>query len=130
MLRTYPKLLVVLLIFSTNIFSQTQLFDVFATDCGSKKYSYFSSGNIISDIEKGLFVIRHSGTLNTEDLILNKLFIISPNPTINNHIINITQNQRMKRIEVFRQKIFFKDNINLQEFVLPITDYKNGISMN
>ena len=94
-------------------------------------YPYFTSGNIIiNDIERGLFVIRKSETLNTiEDLYKNK-FSISPNPTTNNPFIKGTQDYQIKSVSVFNilgRRIFFKQNINDTTFVLPIEKNSKGV---
>jgi hypothetical protein len=94
-------------------------------------YPYFTSGNIIiNDIERGLFVIRKSETLNTiEDLYKNK-FSISPNPTTNNPFIKGTQDYQIKSVSIFNilgRRIFFKQNINDTTFVLPIEKNSKGV---
>jgi len=122
---------------STNPMTEIGYFDTYPANDNTNYngawsvYPYFPSGNIIiSDIERGMFIIRQSGTLTTNETQLNSFFTISPNPTINNPIINASQNQSIKTIELYNiigQKVFFKNNINVQEFVLPIQDYAKGM---
>ena len=93
-------------------------------------YPYFSSGNIIiNDIERGLFVVRKSGTLGSVEVLKNR-FSISPNPTNKSPIIKATQNHQIKSVSVFNilgRRIFFKQNINDKEFVLPIEKNLKGV---
>tara|TARA_R110000787_G_scaffold45993_9_gene111942 strand:+ start:1307 stop:2749 length:1443 start_codon:yes stop_codon:yes gene_type:complete len=94
-------------------------------------YPYFASGNIIiNDIERGLFVVRKSGTLSTSDNFYKNSFSISPNPTEGNPIVRAIQNQQIQSIEVFNilgRRIYFQQNINQDEFVLPIENHSKGI---
>ena len=94
-------------------------------------YPYFTSGNIIiNDIERGLFVIRKSETLNTIEYLFKNKFSISPNPTTNNPVIKGTQDFQIKSVSVFNilgRRIFFKQNINDTTFVLPIEKKTNGV---
>ena len=93
-------------------------------------YPYFASGNIIiNDIERGLFVVRKSGTLGSVEVLKNR-FSISPNPTNKSPIIKATQNHQIKSVSVFNilgRRIFFKQNINDKEFVLPIEKNLKGV---
>ena len=93
-------------------------------------YPYFASGNIIiNDIERGLFVVRKSGTLGSVEVLKNR-FSISPNPTNKSPIIKATQNHQIKSVSVFNilgRRIFFKQNINNKEFVLPIEKNLKGV---
>ena len=94
-------------------------------------YPYFASGNIIiNDIERGLFIVRKSGTLSINNELFKDHFSIFPNPTNTNPTIKASENQNIKSIEVFTilgRRILSKQNINQVEFVLPITNQSNGI---
>ena len=93
-------------------------------------YPYFASGNIIiNDIERGLFVVRKSGTLGSVEVLKNR-FSISPNPTNKSPIIKATQNHQIKSVSVFNilgRRVFYKQNINDKEFVLPIEKNLKGV---
>ncbi|CAM1345235.1 choice-of-anchor B family protein [Tenacibaculum amylolyticum] len=94
-------------------------------------YPYFPSGNIlINDIERGLFVVRKSGTLSVDNPIVEETkFNIYPNPTNRNPIIS-SNGKSITSIEVFNilgKKIYHQKNINQQEFVLPIENHSKGI---
>ena len=94
-------------------------------------YPYFASGNIIiNDIERGLFVVRKSGTLSIDKFELSRQFSLAPNPTKNNPIIKAKENQNVNIVEVFSilgRKVFSKNNINNKEFVLPISGLSKGM---
>ena len=125
------------LLSANNTNSEIGFFDTYPNDDNTafngawSIYPYFDSGNIlISDIERGLFVVRKSGTLSTTDIVLNDTFTISPNPSNHNPTIKAKSNQRIEMIEVYNvlgQKTFSKDNINLEEYVLPTDDFASGM---
>jgi choice-of-anchor B domain-containing protein len=93
-------------------------------------FPYFTSGNIIiNDIERGLFVVRKSGTLSSDEVLKNR-FSISPNPTNNNAIIKATQNHQIKSVSIFNilgRKVFIKQNINDKKFVIPLEKSSKGL---
>lgn len=94
-------------------------------------YPYFPSGNIvIGDIERGLFVVRKSGTLSTTNIALSTAFSMKPNPTITTSTITASDNAKIKSIEIFSilgQNLFQKLRINEKSFELPIQNYAKGI---
>ncbi|MFD2822742.1 choice-of-anchor B family protein [Lacinutrix iliipiscaria] len=94
-------------------------------------YPYFNSGNIIiSDIERGLFVVRQTNTLSTNDVTQNENFTIFPNPSFNNPTIKAKSNTLINSIELYNvlgQKISSIDNIGKNEFVLQTEHYTNGL---
>lgn len=94
-------------------------------------YPYFASGNIIiNDIERGLFVVRKSGTLSVANFDLKTKFSIVPNPTQNNPTIRAKENVNITSIEVFSllgKKVFSKNNINKKEFIIPIHNLSKGM---
>mgnify|MGYP005990997481 CR=1 FL=1 len=94
-------------------------------------YPYFASGNIvISDSNRGLFVVRKSGTLSVDKFSLSKKFSIAPNPTKNNPTIRAKENAQIVSLQVFSilgRKVFAKQNINKKEYVLPISSFSKGI---
>lgn len=94
-------------------------------------YPYFQSGNIIiSDIESGLFVVRESNTLSNPNFQLANNFTISPNPTTSNSIIKGTKENMINSVEIYNilgQKVFNKNNINNETFVLPVKNYRSGV---
>ncbi|MGB1307573.1 MAG: choice-of-anchor B family protein [Oceanihabitans sp.] len=94
-------------------------------------YPYFASGNIvISDISGGLFVVRKSNTLGVNELEQPNSFSLSPNPTTTNPIIKANQTKNIKQVAVYNilgQQVFFKDNINFKEFVIPTQNLAKGM---
>lgn len=94
-------------------------------------YPYFSSGNIIvSDIERGLFVLRPSDmALSTDTFKIDNTFSISPNPATQSNI-TIKASATINTVEVYSilgKKLISKSNINTDSYVLPIPDLSNGI---
>jgi len=94
-------------------------------------YPYFASGNIIiSDIERGLFVVRKSNTLSNPEFELSNSFTLSPNPTTSNATIKGTKDKLVNTIEIYNilgQKVFQQNNIFQETFVLPVKNYRAGI---
>ena len=122
---------------SSNSMSETGYFDTHPANNGVgfngawSLYPYFSSGNIIiNDIERGLFVVRKSGTLSVDNVTLNSKFSIGPNPSKNNPKIRAKQNESITSIQVFSilgRKVFAKENINKKEYVLPTNGFSKGV---
>ncbi|WP_299521496.1 choice-of-anchor B family protein [Winogradskyella sp.] len=94
-------------------------------------YPYFSSGNIvISDIERGLFVLRKNQSLSIDDITSEARFSLSPNPTSALALIEASQNQIIETIEIYNnlgQKLFSKSNINSNSVTLPTSTYTSGM---
>ena len=125
------------LISNNNANAEIGYFDTYPTSNGTafngawSIYPYFASGNIIiSDIERGLFVVRKSGTLSTPEFELQGNFTLSPNPTTFVSTLKGNKNGIIERVEIYSilgQQVFNKNNINAQEYVLPINDYSSGV---
>ena len=122
---------------STDSMTEVGYFDTYPNNNGTSfngawsVYPYFASGNIIiNDIERGLFVVRKSGTLNLENLDLKKDFSIYPNPTSEKITIKSFNNQVIKSIQVYSllgQKIIEENNINSAKYVLSTIGIKKGV---
>ena len=125
------------LLSANNATSEIGYFDTYPDNDGTSftgawsLYPYFASGNIvISDTKYGMFIVRKSGTLSTQESALSQFFTITPNPTTQNPLIKASQNKRIESIEVFNllgQTIYQKDNINRSEFVLNTENYAKGV---
>lgn len=95
-------------------------------------YPYFNSGNIIvSDIDRGLFVLRNSGLpLSIDESIFNKTNIaIYPNPTSGKLVVS-TKNTSIKQLQMFNvlgQKVFDFEKSNVDEVVLNVENFNDGI---
>lgn len=93
-------------------------------------YPYFASGNIIvSDIDRGLFVIRESNTLTTKEQTITEFSMI-PNPASNNTLISASNNQKIKKIEVFDmlgKKIVSYEALHDNQFQLPVANFPEGL---
>jgi hypothetical protein len=94
-------------------------------------YPYFGSGNIIiNDIEKGLFIVRKSGTLDIHTIKRSPSFSMFPNPATNTTTINASNNlviQNIKLFSILGQKVFEKKNLNELKYVLKTGSLKTGI---
>jgi choice-of-anchor B domain-containing protein len=94
-------------------------------------YPYFASGNIIiNDIEKGLFVVRKSGTLHLNTNKKHPSFSVFPNPAIKTTTISANNNLQIQNIKLFSilgQKVFEKNNIKELKYVLKTSTLKTGI---
>ena len=122
---------------SSNAMVETGFFDTYPASNTTgfngawSLYPYFASGNIIiNDIERGLFVVRKSGTLSVDKFELNSKFSMAPNPTKNNPTIRAKENLNVTAVEVFSilgRKVFAKENINKKEFILPIHNLSKGM---
>lgn len=93
-------------------------------------YPFFSSGNIvIGDTAGGLFVVRKS-SLSVDENSIEAQFSLSPNPATNVAFVKSSQNQIIDNIEIYNnlgQKLFSKENINSDQFKLPISTYNSGM---
>lgn len=117
--------------------TETGYFDTYPADDGTafngawSIYPYFASGNlVINDIERGLLIIRKSGTLSVNNETLKKSFSISPNPMTTETTIQFLNNETVKNIKVYSvlgQKVFDKSNINQTKYVLSTSSFKKGV---
>ncbi len=123
---------------TTNPMTETGYFDTYPSNNGTATngawsiYPYFPSGNIlINDIERGLFVVRKSGTLSTGEtnVFQQSKFKIFPNPANTNPKI-LSTNSPIQSVSVFNilgKEIFKQHNINQKEFVIPLSNNAKGI---
>ena len=95
-------------------------------------YPYFASGNIlINDLERGLFVVRKSGSplnINTETARTN--FSIFPNPAKSQTTITIGNNKMVESVQVYSilgQKIIDKKNLKQPKYILKTAILEKGI---
>lgn len=122
---------------TTNSMTEIGFFDTYPANNGTgfngawSVYPYFASGNIIiNDIERGLFVVRKSGTLNINSVIKNAAFSIFPNPVKSNTTISTSNNISIKNIKIFSilgQKVFEINNIYQKKYVLETSRFKKGV---
>ncbi|WP_299366890.1 choice-of-anchor B family protein [Winogradskyella sp.] len=94
-------------------------------------YPYFNSGNIvISDIDRGLFVVRKNQSLSIDDQTYEANFSLSPNPTSDLALVEASQNLIIDTIEIYNnlgQKLFSRSNINNNSFTLPTSNFTSGM---
>lgn len=122
---------------STNAMTEKAYFDTFPADDNAgfagawSVYPYFPSGNIIiNDIQRGLFVVRKSGTLSTDSVTKNTVsYQLSPNPTQSNPTIT-TVNGTIKSVVVYTilgKKVFSSNGLSTTRFEIPMAAYAKGI---
>lgn len=92
-------------------------------------YPFFESGNIVvSDIQRGLFLIKKSGSLGTS-VFTQEDFSIFPNPA--SSYVNIkSTSQNIKSVELYSvlgQKVYSEDFKNKNEIQIKINSYKKGL---
>ena len=93
-------------------------------------YPYFASGNIlISDIERGFFIVRKSGTLSINDVIFDQNHIsIHPTPASEKLYVK-SKHSIINSIQLFNilgQKIAEFDSSNQKEVELNINKFSEG----
>jgi choice-of-anchor B domain-containing protein len=93
-------------------------------------YPYFESNNIIlSDINRGLFVIRKSGTLSTEEVSKSNL-TMWPNPAQDKVFFSAEDNEKISQIEIYNllgQKIKVAKQIELEAGFIDLTAISKGM---
>lgn len=94
-------------------------------------YPYFNSGNIIvSDIDRGFFIVRKSGTLSVDESIFdNHKITVYPNPA-SDELVVTTKNTPIKQLQLFNvlgQKIKDLEINNLNTKTLNIEDLEEGV---
>jgi choice-of-anchor B domain-containing protein len=92
-------------------------------------YPYFNSGNIIiSDIERGLFVVRKSNTLSTQEFNTENSISLSPNPA--KSYFSIKSNTTIKSVRIYNilgQIIFKKEQLNTKTHKINTLNITKGV---
>lgn len=114
--------------------NEVGFFDTFPTSNSNQfngawsVYPYFASGSIIiSDIERGLFVVKKNAIL-SNDSFSNLNISIYPNPS--NGLVNITLDVPIEKLDVFNVlgvKVKSINNLNSNEIQLSVSDLSSGI---
>lgn len=119
---------------NTNSMNEVGFFDTFPENNNAQfngvwnVYPYFPSGSIImSDIDRGLFIVRKNAFLNTNEFE-KKQFTIAPNPSNENITINLEE-EEIDLVEIYNligSKIkSFRNVKNNSNF--NISDISNGM---
>lgn len=91
-------------------------------------YPYFASGSIIiSDIERGLFVVKKNAVLNSPDFN-NSEVSIYPNPTTGT--VNVSLNTSIEKIEIFNvlgTKVMNLNGSKLNEMQFNVANLSSGV---
>jgi choice-of-anchor B domain-containing protein len=92
-------------------------------------YPFFESGNIVvSDIDRGFFLIRKSGTLETSDFE-DQDFKIFPNPA-SSYVTVLNAEEDIQKIEIFNllgQKIFSKAYQDEKQIQVNLEAFDSGL---
>ena len=94
-------------------------------------YPYFNSGNIIvSDTDRGFFIVRKSGTLSIDESVFDDQKItVYPNPA-HEKITVETKDIDIHQIEMFNvlgQKVFSTNGNFDNEYTLAVEKFNNGL---
>lgn len=93
-------------------------------------YPYFQSNNIlINDINRGLFVVRESGTAST-NLLDAKAVNAFPNPVQRGNLFTVATRNAFERLEVYNvlgSVVYRQDNIQQNSFDMPTHQLTSGI---
>lgn len=91
-------------------------------------YPYFASGNIIiSDIERGLFIVRKGGALSNQSFN-QQTFSLFPNPS--KEFSKITSNEIINSVAIFNnlgQKVKSFQKINSNDFEINTAQFTSGL---
>ena len=120
-----------------NAMTEVGYFDTFPTSNSAdfngvwSIYPYFESGNIIiNDIERGLFVVRKSGTLATTSFEIDTNFNVFPNPVKNTNEVTIKTSENINSILLFNtlgQQILKITNTEQKNYTLNLSEVSKGM---
>ena len=94
-------------------------------------YPYFSSGSIIiNDINRGLYIVKKSGTLDIDENKIDKINVkIFPNPTQKQLVISINKG-KIKNLDIMSiigKKIISRKDLNSSKIELDISNLSTGV---
>ena len=120
---------------SVGQMQEVGFFDTFPTSNSSSfngawsVYPYFESGTlIVSDIERGLFVLKKGSALLNNEEVVSKDFQIFPNPAENE--VHIKSSELIEKIQIFNAigQIVKTDNLTPnQQVSIDLSNFSNGI---
>ncbi|MEQ3662910.1 MAG: choice-of-anchor B domain-containing protein [Flavobacterium sp.] len=91
-------------------------------------YPYFASGSIIiSDIERGLFVVKKNAVLSNNDYSTSSISLY-PNPT--NRLVNLSLEVPIEKVEIFNllgTKVMSMNNFNSNEIQFNVSELASGM---
>ncbi len=119
---------------TTNTLNEIAFFDTYPSSNTAEyegvwnTYPFFASGSIImSDINTGLFIVKKSANLSSENFVKNT-FKLSPNPADN--VVTIESENKIEKIEIFDvigKKVKSIDNLYSNFLNLDVSDLTSGI---
>ncbi|WP_320814969.1 choice-of-anchor B family protein [Flavobacterium sp.] len=91
-------------------------------------YPYFASGSIIiSDIERGLFIVKKNAVLSNNDFTTSNISLY-PNPT--NGLVNLSLDIPIQKVEVFNllgAKVMSMNNFNSNNVQFNVNELASGM---
>lgn len=122
---------------ATNSMSEVAFFDTYPANNNANfngawsVYPYFNSENIIiNDIERGLFVVRQSGTFSVDNPSIKNSLSLFPNPIRNGESLSIHSKETITKIEVFSilgSRVLFFDKMTSNQEQVPINNLTKGV---
>ena len=119
---------------ATSTMNEIGFFDTFPTSNSAafngawNVYPYFASGNIlISDIERGLFVVKKNAFLGVDEFDTSS-FTMQPNPS--NDAVTINTSEEIKSIDVYDvvgKQVKSYNSISNSTFTFRVEDLKQGL---
>jgi choice-of-anchor B domain-containing protein len=119
---------------TSSTMNEIGFFDTFPTSNSAQfngawsNYPFFASGNIlISDIERGLFIVKKNAALSFQEFEKDS-FKISPNPSADFTAIN--SQFEIEQIEIFDivgKKIKEFNNLSTNDFTIALDEFISGI---
>lgn len=119
---------------STGTMNEIASFDTYPSNNNAQYngawsvYPYFASGNIIiSDIDRGLFIVKKSAALSFQDFEKDS-FSLSPNPATS--FVNIKSIYEINTIDVFDmigKKIKSIPFVSSNDYNLDVSEFKSGM---
>jgi choice-of-anchor B domain-containing protein len=117
-----------------GLMNEIGFFDTYPTNDEAKfngawcVYPYFNSGNIIiSDIERGLFVVKKNATLSVAQYDSN-VFSMQPNPSDDTVTLNYSEEiNAIAVFDVLGKQVKLFDNLNGNTFTFKVHDLEKGM---
>jgi choice-of-anchor B domain-containing protein len=121
---------------ATGVMNEVGFFDTYPTSNSAQYngawsvYPYFASGNIIvSDIDRGLFILRKNASLSNENFEYQKV-VFAPNPAHDNFTVNFVGT--IETIDIYNmlgKKVQSFSSINASQFTIQTDGLNSGLYM-
>ncbi len=122
---------------TNNTFNEVGFIDTYPANDGTSfngawnVYPFFPSGNIvISDINRGMLVVRKSGTLSLDDFPSIEELRIYPNPAMSQVIVDVPEGRPTQNIQMFNQfgqLVYTYEGPEISEITINTETYQAGL---